>query len=105
MTDQIDKLHSGHAEWLLTLTADERRAHTETARAEFRRQLEERVNPDGDLPPEEVAFRLKQMRRLLAIQAGRRSGEVRRAKAEERKRVANDAALDELAAEYFAPAS
>ncbi len=105
MTDHIAKLHSGHAEWLLGLTADERRAHTEAARAEFRRQLEERANPDGTLPPEEVAFRLKQMRRLLAIQAGRRSGEARRAKAAERKQAANDAALDELAAEFYAPAS
>jgi hypothetical protein len=93
----LDAMNSGHAEWLLSLTPAERRAHTEAARAELKRKLEERANPDGDLPPEEVAFRLKQLRRLLTAQAGRRSGEVRRAKSEERKRAANAAELDELA--------
>ncbi len=84
--------------WLLDLNPDERRALTEPARAEWRRRLEQRVNPDGTLPPEEVAFRLKQLRRILLAEAGRRSGEARRANSEARKKNANDALLDELAA-------
>ena len=79
------------------LDADQRRAKTEAARAEFRRQLEQQVNPDGTLPPEEVAARLKQVRRQLTAEAGRRSGEVRRAKAAGRKIAANEAELERLA--------
>lgn len=99
-TGPMTDLNIRNAEWLLTLDADERRALTERARAEYRKQLEERVNPDGDLPPEEVAFRIKQLRRVLLAEAGRKSGESRRAKAEERKKAANEAALDELADQH-----
>lgn len=78
-------------------TAEQRRARTEGARAEWRRRLEQRVNPNGDLPPEEVAAGLKQLRRHFAKEAAKRSAEVRRAKAAGRKEAALDAELERLA--------
>ncbi len=96
------------AEWMLDRTPEQRREHTEAAREEWRRRLEQRVNPDGDLPPDEVAFKLKQLRRVLAAEAARKSAEVRRDKADRRKKTANSALLDELAAmadEIYAGAS
>ncbi len=86
------------AEWLLDQTPEQRRELTQNARDEWRRRLEQRVNPNGDLPPDEVAFRLKQLRRVLASEAARKSAEVRRDKADRRKKTANSALLDELAA-------
>ncbi len=77
--------------------AEARRARTETARAEWLKRLEKQVNPDGTLPPEEVAVRLKQVRRRLAAEAGRRSGEVRRASANARRAEENKAELERLA--------
>ncbi len=78
-------------------TAEQRRARTEAARAEWKKRLEKQVNPDGDLPPEEVAARLKQVRSHLASEAAKRSAEVRRANSVERKNAAVQAELERLA--------
>ncbi len=78
-------------------TAEQRRARTEAARAEWKRRLEKQVNPDDNLPPEEVAARLKQVRSRLAKELARRSAEVRQAKAADRKNAAIDAELERLA--------
>jgi hypothetical protein len=86
---------------ILTLDAAGRRELTAIPRAEFQRRIAEQVNPDGTLPPEEVAFRIKQVRRQMAAEMGRRSGEARRAKSDARKAAANEAAIAQLVDEIF----
>jgi hypothetical protein len=82
---------------LIADDTDKRRARTAAARAEWRRRLEQQVNPDGDLHPDVVAAKLKELRSKLAKEAARRSAEVRAAKALDRKSAAVDEEFDRIA--------
>jgi hypothetical protein len=88
----------GNALYLADLNPQQRRQLTEPAREAYRRQLEQQVNPDGTLPPDEVLYRVRQLRRAMMADLARRSVDVRAAKAEARKQAAADQGLDELAA-------
>jgi hypothetical protein len=90
-------LQEGNARWLSGLDADARRDHTAPAREAYLRQLMREIDPDGTLPPAEVAFRAKQARRAALAQISRLGVEARLRNRELREQAAADAALGDLA--------
>lgn len=91
------RLRRDSARYLAQLTPEQRRQTTAVARAELQAQLEREADPDGVLTPEELAYRVKHLRRAKMAEISMLGVEARRRKAQERAAAADAAELDALA--------